>query len=190
VTEIRDRADDAVSLFDWSRCVCVVVLDYTCCLGWEGRNTNSYPAISIFEMILRRRDRETERPGAMCAGKDTWSQAGEAGEEREVRKRRRIPSLPKFLDLNRSKRSGLRGECRAKAADLAEGARAGEGRRGGIAPRGLGSLNRTRKTAPKRTKPIVQRSGQRTTSVPTRDDLFQFRQPAKTVRSLFAVSSI
>lgn len=41
-----------------------------------------------------------------------------------------IPSLPKFLDLNRSKRSGLRGECRAKAADLAEGARAG-GREGG-----------------------------------------------------------
>jgi hypothetical protein len=103
--------------------VCVVVLDYTCYLGWEGRNTNSYPAISIFEMILWRRDRETETQRDREAGCDVCGERyvesgrrGEAGREEED---------TKFLDLNRSKRSVVRGECRAKAADLAESARAG-----------------------------------------------------------------
>lgn len=65
----------------------------------------------------------------MFAGKDTWSQAGEA--EREVERR----EFAKFLDLNRSKRSvvrGQRGECRqpiwlrARAGSPAWGAGAGK----------------------------------------------------------------
>lgn len=104
MTEIRDRADDAVSWFDWSRCMCVVVLDYTCYLGLEGAK---YKFLSCdFDIrddpaTPRQRDRETERPGA---GKDTWSQAGE---EREVRRRRMmIPSLPNFsISIDRRGRS-------------------------------------------------------------------------------------
>lgn len=114
MTEIRDRADDAVSLFDWSRCVCVSSLiilvggakyKFLSC-DFDIRDDPATP---------RQRDREA---GCDVCG-ERYVESGRRG--REGGREEGVCQISRSQSIEEVGRQ--RPERGMQAADLAEGAR-------------------------------------------------------------------